>query len=240
MARVKDSTAARVRQRVLKSEDSFWRVEDFEGEPHAVVMELRRLAEAGEVERVRRGVFWRGRSTRFGMNVPPAVMALRELAGDREAVGAAEWYATNALGLSTQVSPEPVVSITSRPPTGLRGVKVINRTGKRGRREARLNDLEVTLLEALEGWEKYVEVDDAEATERFVDVLRRPEVRVDRLARAASTESPVVRERLRAVLEAGGWDDHAQKVDRARSRSARARAHRVLPTSRDAAPSRRS
>lgn len=191
-------------------------------------MELGRLADAGELERIRRGVYWRGRETRFGMNAASAVQALREVAGDREAVGAAGWYATNLLGLSTQVAPEPVVSITARPPTGLRGVRVINRTSRSGRREARLNDVEVTLLEALEGWDRYIELGSAEALQRFVDVVRRPEIRLDRLVRAAKTESSTVRERLRAVLEAGGWDEQARKIDRARSVSGQARARRVL------------
>lgn len=222
------SVAADVRQRVLRSEDRFWNVDDFGGQPHAVAMELKRLVEAGELERVRRGVYWRGRKTRFGMRVASAVEALREVAGDREAVGAAGWYATNLLGLSTQVSPEPVVSITSRPPTGLHGVRVINRASKRGRRDARLNDIEVTLLEALEGWDKYVELDRASALDRFVELFRRPDVRVDRLVRASRTESAVVRERLRAVLKHGGWREQAPKITRARSRSSRERAYRVI------------
>jgi hypothetical protein len=228
MARKRNSTAARVRRRVLGSEERFWHAEDFDDEPHAVVMELGRLADAGEIERVRRGVYWRGRETRFGMNAASAVQALREVAGDREAVGAAGWYATNLLGLSTQVAPEPVVSVTARPPTGLRGIRVINRTSRSGRREARLNDVEVTLLEALEGWDKYIELGSAEALQRFVDVVRRPEIRLDRLVRAAKTESSTVRERLRAVLEAGGWDEQARKIDRARSITGQARARRVL------------
>lgn len=217
-----------MRRRVLRSRDAFWRVAAFDGEPHAVVMELSRLVAAGELERVRRGLYWRGSQTRFGRRVPAAVEALREVAGDREAIGAAGWYATNLLGLSTQVSPEPVVSITARPPTGLRGIRVINRASRSGRRDARLNEVEVTLLEALEDWEKYVELDQATALERFVEILRRPDVRVDRIAGASATESAAVRERLRAVLEHGGWHDAAGKIERARSPTARERARRVL------------
>ena len=222
------STAAAVRSRVLRSRGAFWQVADFDGEPHAVVLELRRLVAAGELERVRRGVYWRGRSTRFGARLPSAVQTLREVMGDREAIGAAGWYATNLLGLSTQVSPEPVVSITGRPPTGLRGIRIVNRASRTGRRDARLNELEVTLLEALDGWERYVELDHATALDRFAEILRQPDVRVERIVRAAATESAVVRERLRAVLEHGGWGDEAAKVGRARSRTSRERARRVL------------
>lgn len=223
-----ESTAASVRDRVFRSKDRFLRVEDFEGESHAVVMELRRLVEAGELERVRRGVYWRGRKTRFGTSVPQAVDALREVVDDREAVGAAGWYAANQLGLSTQVAPQPVVSVTRRPPSGLRGIRIVNRTSKTGRRDARLNSLEVTLLEALEGWDRYVELKRPVALKRFVDHLRSPEVHVDRLVRASRTESPIVRERLRAVLEHGGWKREATRIAGARSEAARERALRVV------------
>jgi len=222
------STAAAVRRRVLQSNDRFWRVEDFSGPPNAVGLELRRLAAAGELERVRRGVYWRGRRSRFGMAAPAALSALREVVGPGQAVGASGWYATNLLGLSTQVSPVPVVSITTRSPQGLRGIKVINRSGRIGRREARLNELEVTILEALEGWDRYVELSPSSARDRFVELLRGHDVRVDRLVRAARTESTRVRERLRAVLRYGGWHAEAMRVRAARAGSARDRGLKIL------------
>src|SRR5689334_3002747 len=141
----KGSAAADVRRRVLRSSDRFWHVEDFDLPAHAAVLELRRLVETGELERVRRGVYWRGRKTRFGPAVPDAVDAVREVVDPEEAVGAARWYATNLLGLSTQVSPKPVVAVTRRPPSGFRGVEVVDRTARSGRRRARLNPLEVTV-----------------------------------------------------------------------------------------------
>lgn len=223
-----EGIAAHVRGRVLRSADRFWRVEDFHAEPHAVVMELRRLVDSGELERVRRGVYWRGRKTRFGMAVPEPIAALRQVVGEREAIGAAGWYATNLLGLSTQVSPEPVVSTTRRPPTGLRGIRVVNRASRTGRRDARLNEIEVTLLEALEGWDKHVELDRREALERFVKLLKQRNVRLDRVVSAMQTESPVVRERLRAVLDHAGWPEHARLIPRARSESSKRRAMQVV------------
>jgi len=224
------STAADVRRRVLRSENRFWHVDDFGGEPHAVAMALGRLLETGELERLRRGVYWRGGDTHFGRQRPEAVRTLREVAGDREAVGAAGWYATNLLGLSTQVAPRPVVSITGRPPTGLRGIEVINRAARTGRRDAHLNETEVTVLEALEGWDKYVEVDSKKALDRFAQLLDAEEVRIDRLVRAAKTESPVVRERLRAILVRVGAEEAASTIPRARSEASRKRALRVIAT----------
>ncbi len=231
-----ESAAAQVRNRVLASTDRFWRVEHFDGASHAVVLELRRLVDAGELERVRRGVYWRGRKTRFGSSLPRALDVLREVVGDREAVGATGWYAANLLGLSTQVAPQPALSVTRRPPSGLRGIRIVDRTSRTGRRDARLSGLEATLLEALEGWERYVELKRPAALQRFVEILRDPEVRIDRLVRAARTESPIVRERLRAVLEHGGWTSEAAKITGARSGSSRERALRVVPEALHGAP----
>ena len=65
------SVAPEVRKRVLGSRDRFWRPEDFDGSPDAVAQALSRLARSGEVRRVRRGLYWRGASTRLGMAPPP-------------------------------------------------------------------------------------------------------------------------------------------------------------------------
>jgi hypothetical protein len=210
-----------VRSRVLRSHDRFWRVEDFEGDAKAVDMSLRRLAEAGQLERVRRGVYWRGRSTRFGRAIASPIEAVREVVGGREAIGAAEWYATNLLGLSTQVSPTPTIAVTRRTPTGIDDVRLINRASRTGRRDAALSDLEVTVLEALDGWDRYVEVDARTATDRFVHILRGNDVRVERLVRAAGTESSRVRERLRFVLERAGLRGQASRIAGARTRAGR-------------------
>jgi hypothetical protein len=225
----RQTTANTVRTKVLPSRDRFWRVEDFDADPHAVAQALARLADTGDLERVRRGVYWRGHSTKFGSSLPPAVEALKQVVSDHEAVGGAGWYATNLLGLSTQFAPKPVVAVTRRAPTGLRGLRVIDRSSRIARRDARLNVTEVTLLEALEGWDKYVELKPQPALDRFASLLKRDDVRIDRVVRASATESPVVRERLRAVLEHAGFEDEAAKVARARSASARARALKVLP-----------
>jgi hypothetical protein len=231
------SIAERVRRRVLSSRDRLWRVEDFEdlegdGGSMAVNNELRRLVAKGELSRVRRGVYWRGRMSRFGMLAAPQADALRKSVGDDEAVGATGWHATNLLGLSTQVAPVETLTVTHRRPEGLGKVKVSSRAARHARRDAKLNSLEVTFLEALEGWERYVEVDGRTALRRFVELLGRDDVRVDRLVTASRTEPPAVRERLRAILIEAGHANAAEGVRRARDPRTRERALRVLPTAR--------
>jgi hypothetical protein len=223
MARVadQDSIAHAVRRQVGRSRDRFWRNEDFGGDAKAVEMALLRLVADGALERVRRGVYWRGRVTPFGMTVPSAVAAVRQVIGEREAVGAAEWYASNLLGLSTQVAPVPVVAVSRRAPTGFEHVRLVNRASRTGRRDAGLNEQEVTLLEALEGWDLFVEVDAATATARLLQALGSDAVRVPRLVAASRTEPAKVRERLRWLLKRAGRVEDAARVDAARSRAAR-------------------
>ncbi|HEY5342895.1 MAG TPA: DUF6088 family protein [Solirubrobacteraceae bacterium] len=224
----KGSVAQQVRRRVLRSDERLWRIEDFEGSPSAVNNELRRLISRGELVRVRRGVYWRGKKSRFGMIGASQGEAVQKLFGAQEAIGATGWHATNLLGLSTQVSPVEALAVTHRRPDGLHNVKISSRAARSGRREAKLNGMEVTFLEALEGWDRYVEADGATALERFGELLDREDVRVERLVRASRTEPPVVRERLRAVLRHGGYEEQAERVPAARDPRTRARALRVL------------
>jgi len=222
------SVAQQVRGRVLRSGERLWRIEDFEGSPSAVNNELRRLIARRELMRVRRGVYWRGRKSRFGMIGVSQGETVQKLLGAQEAVGATGWHATNLLGLSTQVSPVEALAVTHRRPEGLHNVKVSSRAARSGRREAKLNGMEVTFLEALEGWDRYVEADGSTALERFGELLDREDIRVERLVRASRTEPPVVRERLRAVLRHGDYEEQAERVPAARDPRTRTRALRVL------------
>ncbi len=217
-----------MRERVVGSRERIWRVEDFTGTPKAVNSELRRLVERGELQRVRRGVYWRGRTSRFGMHGVDDGEALQTVVGRDEAVGATGWNATNILGLSTQVAPIESLAVTRRVPEGLDRVKIVSRAARSGRRKAGLSGLEVTVLEALEGWDRYIEVGPAEAVRRFDVVLRRPDVRIPKLVSASATEPPVVRERLRAVLTETGREAEAQGIPRARDQRTREKALRVL------------
>lgn len=226
------SVAGRVRQRVLRSRDRLWSVEDFEdleraNSYSALNNELRRLVAKGELTRVRRGVYWRGRASRFGMLSAPTAEVLKKTVDAGDALGATGWHATNLLGLSTQVSPVEALAVTHRRPEGVQG-KLATRAARQGRRDAMLNGLEVTVLEALEGWDRYVEVDGTTALKRFDELLRRDDLRVDRLVIASRTEPAAVRERLRAVLAHAGYKDDAERVRRARDPRTRERALRVI------------
>jgi len=224
------STAAQVRNQVLRSGERLWAVEDFDGPASAVSNELRRLVARGELRRVRRGVYWRGTRSRFGMSAPQPGDALRAIIGPDEAIGATGWHATNLLGLSTQVAPLEAVAVTRRTPTGLVRVQVVSRAARSGRRKAKLTGLEVTFLEVLDGWEHYVEADAVTALDRLCELLTRSDIRVTRLVQASVTEPAAVRERLRAVLRHAGYERQADRVQPARDPRTRARALNVLGT----------
>lgn len=223
-----DSVARQVRRRVLRAPDRLWMIEDFDGSPKAVNSELRRLVERGELQRVRRGMYWRGRRSSFGMIGVDESTALKSAVGDDDAIGATGWNATNLLGLSTQVPAVATLAVTRRTPQGLEGVRVASRAARTGRRRARLTGLEVTLLEALEGWDRYVEADADTALRRFGEIVGRDDVRISRLVQASATEPPAVRERLRAVLAHAGHDDQAELIAPARDARTRAKALSVL------------
>jgi hypothetical protein len=225
-----ESVARKVRRRVLASSDRFWRISDFSEASRATTDELRRLVAQGELTRVRRGLYWRGHQTRFGLRPADRSDAVDAIVKRRDAVGPAGWNATNLLGLSSQVPAAEILAMSHRPPEGLDGIRWVDRRHRTARRTARLNGLEVALLETLDGWERYVEVDADDALQRLVRVVGDERVRVDRLVRASRTEPARVRERLRAVLRGAGLNEAADEIEPARDARTRARARQVLPS----------
>jgi len=214
------SVAPGVREKVLASRDRFWRPEDFPGSPDAVAKALSRLADAGELRRVRRGLYWRGRPTRLGMAPPPPARFAHEVV-DTPGTGPAGWSAGLALGLSTQVPRRDTIAVPGRAPRDSGTVKFVSRAGSTKRRDERLSPHEVALLEVLRGWNTVVEVPTAAAVERIRGLVATGTLRLDRIVRASATEPPRVRERLRRLLDAIGHSDEAGGVRPARSESVR-------------------
>ena len=231
------SLAEQIRRRILVSGQRYWKVSDFADEDLDAALVgnvLRRMAAAGNLERVGRGLYFhRGRSDdkrQGGPKFPSSARAVRAYLGDDVVVGPSGWHAANLLGLSTQVSPVEVLAISKLPPQNLPRVQFVDRSRRPGRAIERLNEREVAFLEALEGWDRYVELDAVTAVDRLVQLLREDDqVRRSRIVAASVSESPTVRERLRALLAAGGWTRDLAKVRRAADPRTRKRALRVLP-----------
>ncbi len=213
------SVANAVRIRVERSCDRFWHADDFEGSRTAVSRELSRLAEAGKLHHIRRGLYWRGVETVLGMSGPSAEQVVLELVGT-EGVGPAAWSAALALGLTTQHPRNAVIAVPTRPPRGIRGrVELKDRSARRGRAVNRLNWHEVAMLEVLSDWSRFVELSRDEAVSRLSEWLASDEVRAIRLVRAAQSEPAVVRAGLRGLLSINGMKGDAERIEPAHSAS---------------------
>lgn len=212
--------APEVRAKVLHSRDRFWRPEDFAGSPDAVAKALSRMAHAGDLRRIRRGLYWRGAPTRLGMAPPPPHRLAHEIVGG-PGTGPAGWSASLALGLSTQVPRRETIAIPGRAPRNPGAVHFVSRAASTRRRDERLRPAEVALLEVLRDWDKLVEVPAGAATARIADLVESGAVRLDRVARASTTEPAHVRERLRHLLTAIGRTADADAVRPARGSSVR-------------------
>ncbi len=195
----------RVKKQILHSRDRFWHANEL---PSSVSTSQRLLADLcrqGELVHVRKGLYWRGRSTPLGMSPPPPAALTKELVGT-EGVGPAGASAALLLRLSTQVPRQSQVAVTGRPPSDIGPVKFVSRAARTGRRDANLSLIEVAVLEVLEGWSDVIEVPLPEAWKRLLQLLSSKEVSATRLGRAAGTEPGAVRARLAALLSDAGHD----------------------------------
>jgi hypothetical protein len=210
------AVASTVREQVLESAGRFWRPQDFEGSPDAVDAALARLANSGVLNRLRRGLYWRGEQTRLGMAPPDPFALATALVGSR-GVGLAGASAALQLGLTTQLPIVPEIATPTRPPSGVKGITFRDRSSRFARRDEGLSAREVAFLEVLEDWDDVVDVSAGEAIGELVRLLcNDDDIDVDRLTRAAIDERPLVRERLRALLTRAGFLQWAREIPPAR------------------------
>ncbi len=200
------ATAARERDRILSSRDEFWRPSDLATSGSTTLHLLADLVEAGELRRIRRGLYWRGNKTPLGMSYPRTELVIAELAPG-PGVGPTGLDASNRLRVSTQVPRKAHIAVPRRAPESTDDIDFYARPARRARVAAELSSAEVALLEALDQWERTVEVPPAEAWERFRELIGNGQLRADRLALGSKTEPGRVRARLRALLESLG--EHA-------------------------------
>lgn len=204
-------TPALERARILCSHDRFWRPADLATSGSTTQHLLARLVDEGELRRIRRGLYWRGRRSPLGMAPPPTETLVTELAPG-PGVGPAGLYAANLLRLSTQVPRRAQIAVPCRAPEGLGSIQFVARSARPARIRARLNPTEVALLEVLASWESAIELPPAEAWARLLELLSAGAARAERLAQAGRTEPASARSRLRELLRAHGRDDLADQV----------------------------
>jgi len=134
-------------------ERSFVRRSDFDAPRGPVHTALSRLCTAEALVRVRKGLYWKGSPTRFGMSRPAVDDIALEVGGPGSGpagIAAAHW-----LGLTTQVPATFVVAVPTRAPKGWQSVEFSQRSLSRRLRE--MSPTEVALIEVLRSGPAVVE-----------------------------------------------------------------------------------
>ncbi len=198
------STAELVRERVAAVPSrGFIAAGELPGSRRAVECALSRLAADGEVVRVRKGLYWKGPKTRFGMASPRSADVALEVAGSGS--GPAESSAAHLLGLTTQVPSVAVVAVPGRAPAPVPGARFVTRSIER--RIAGLRPIEVAVLEVLRGGPALMEKPWRELASTVARLVSVGEVRPDVMASAVGEEHHVMtRERwaeLAAAIDVG-------------------------------------
>ncbi len=162
---------------------SFVRVERLPGSAAAARKAASRAAKEGELVSVRRGLYYRGRRSRYGMTLPRAEDVAREVLGTL-GIGPAGYSAARAWGVTTQVPAKWHVS-TLKPADPIDGVE---QHARRNLLRANLNEREIALLELLRAPDVYVESGWSELERRVRDAARAEEIDYNRLAAAVEGE----------------------------------------------------
>lgn len=188
-----------VRRRVKRGGERLWRLEDFRDLPFAAVAQaLSRLARAGYIERLSRGVYYRARQTAFGKSRPnPA--AIQKLAAGRRRLFPSGTAAAGLLGFTTQTASRGEIATTAASlPRKLVGQETIIHA-RRPEAWLKLSETDGALLDFLRRGGRASELTSADTIQRALSLLAEG-TRYQRLAAVAGTEPP----RVRAILGALG------------------------------------
>ena len=187
-----------VRQRIARSGERLWRLEDFRDLPFAAVAQaLSRLTRQGALERLSKGVYYRTRETSFGKSRPnPA--AIQKLASRRKTVFPSGIAAANLLGFTTQSARHSEVATSALSlPRKLVGSDTVIHT-RRPEAWANLSEADAALLDFLRRGGKTSELPPEETLRRTLRLLSE-KGRFDRLLKVADSEPPRVRAMLGAL-----------------------------------------
>jgi len=164
-------------------EKSFVHVDRLPGSPTASRKAASRAVGDGLLLPVRRGLYYRGRRTRYGLTAPRADEVARAVLGTR-GVGPAGYSAARAWGVTTQVPPVWHVA-TLRTVDPIDGVKQHER---KNLARVDLNEKEIALLELLRAPDVYVEAGWETLVRKVRAATRADEIRVNLLRAAVPGE----------------------------------------------------
>jgi hypothetical protein len=190
------TASAAVRSRVRRGGERFWRHTDFADlPPGAVSQALSRLTKRGELQRVRKGLYYRSRPTVLGPSRPaPDAVAVQNSTTRLHPAGLT---AANYLGFTTQNPARPeYASSATAVPSALANAHVRTR---RPRNRENLSERESALLELLRDRACTSDLGAEGTCARLLEMLDDPRT-FARLTKAAADEPP----RVRAMLGAAG------------------------------------
>jgi len=181
-ASIKNSTTPAAAIRALPAR-SFVRLSDLPGADTARRKAVSRAVESGDLLKVRRGLYYRGKATRYGMTHPSTADVVNVVMGSI-GVGLAGFSAAREWGVTTQL-PVSVHVATLKRVEGLGGVK---QTVRSNLARADLNAKEIALLELMREPDVYVEAGWGALVAAVRDAIRTHTVRVSILRLAGHNE----------------------------------------------------
>lgn len=191
-------TTRNISRRIELGGERLWRFEDFEGLPPAAVAQtLSRLARAGKLQRLSKGIYYRPRQTSFGKSMASPV-ALQKLLPKGRAFPSGI-SAANLLGFTTQMPKQKEIATSAGSlPRKLIGADTIVHT-RRPAHWDKLTDEEAAWLDFLRNAGKTSELSPEETANKTIALLKAKD-RFERLLKIAISEPP----RSRAILGALG------------------------------------
>lgn len=189
------SAAHEIRRKIKKGgPDKLWTYSDFSSMPvHAVAATLSRLAKDGMIERVRKGIYYVPKHTRFGStsaDPTEVAKAVFENRGIKWRLSGLPMF--NKLGLTTQVSGIPSFDVDKDTRSvrigGKHRIRVVGR-----RRVENMSSEERAILDALRRIKSIPDTTPEKSILTIVDMLKRDRLDYDRLVKFAKNEPPRVR-----------------------------------------------
>jgi hypothetical protein len=188
-----------IRKRIESGDERLWRLDDFRDLPFtAVAQALSRMARAGTIERLSKGVYYRNRQTLLGKSRPnPA--AIQKLAAKTSSLFPSGLSAANLLGFTTQTAKRAELATSGLSlPRKLVGSDALIHT-RRPEAWIGLSDSDAALLDFLRRGGRSSELSPEKTINRTL-ALFAERGRFERLVKVAASEPP----RVRAILGALG------------------------------------
>jgi hypothetical protein len=201
------STSAKIRSKIERSGyDRIWTPADFKGSETAVAATLSRLVKKDVLLRVRKGVYYRPKHTRFGETRPDAVHVTEALLHSRGVVSRVSGFsAYNALGLTDQISNSVTFDVEKN--------VTLPRLSSSGRIRIRtvgsltgISDKERVALDALSEINSIPNTTPVNVLSRILELFKEGVLSIKNAVKAAFKESPRVRALVGFLAETLGFD----------------------------------